>query len=277
MTVFTAELAGLIIEIHALFPQSEVFFRDYIAGSGRTGIDTCSESSRKCDFAVTVSEADIEFERRKSAERDIADGISVRSFSDSYLETLAILRHIAGRLPHYDAVLFHGSVIAYNGRAYVFTAPSGTGKTTHARLWLDLLPDACVLNGDKPFLKVTDGSPDDGFSGCRILACGTPWKGKEDLGCNMTLPLEGICLLEQSADNHIEQISFSDALPGLIRQLYIPDNDKLTAIRLLGSIGQSVRLWRLGCNTDPEAAVISTAAMTSASDRTGKGRQNDDF
>lgn len=63
----------------------------------------------------------------------------------------------------------HGTVVDHNGQAYMFTAPSGTGKTTHAKLWLDNLPDAFIVNGDKPFIIAGDEQP---------KACGTPWAGK---------------------------------------------------------------------------------------------------
>ena len=80
MTVFTVSIAGLLIEIHALFPESRDFCRDYITdipeGSGGTP-----------DFTVIVSEEDIKFERAKSAQQDAADGRKPREYRDSYLET----------------------------------------------------------------------------------------------------------------------------------------------------------------------------------------------
>ena len=284
MTDFVVSLAGLKIGVSALYPSTKDFLKDYIvtqndgAAEVASGADDAksdadvaksdaaevasgadvAKSDAAVDFSVSVSEEDIEFERMKSAEQDEADGIPVRHFSDCYLETLAVLRHIADRLPEFNAILFHGSVIAYKGRAYMFTAPSGTGKTTHVRMWLEQLPEAYVLNGDKPFLKADAEG--------KILACGNPWQGKENYGCNEMLPLEAICLLERAPDNHISEIDLNSALPALMRQTHHPANGIVDSLRVLGQVSSNVRLYRLGCNTDPEAAQVSSRAMLVSED-----------
>lgn len=240
MTDFTVSLARIPVGISALYQTTEGFMRDYL-------------SDEEPLFSIKISSDDIAYERVKSAEQDEADSITPRSYSDNYLETLAVLRKIAERLPDYDAVLFHGSVIAEGGKAYMFTAPSGTGKTTHIRLWQDLLPDAYVLNGDKPFLKVTDKC---------IYACGTPWQGKEKYGTNKILPLDAICILERSDTNSIEDITLSDALPVLIHQVYRPDASMLATLKLISKIGEHVKLYRLRCNREHEAARVSIEHMT---------------
>lgn len=240
MTDLTVSLAGIPVGISAIYPTTAKFMQDYLCGD-------------KPEFSVVISEDDIRYERKKSAEQDEADGISVRDFSDNYLETLAVLRKIAEKLPDYDAVLFHGTVVAADQKAYMFTAPSGTGKTTHARLWMDILPDAHILNGDKPFLKVTEQG---------IFACGDPWQGKERYGTNEILPLKSICILERAEENSIEKITFSDALPALVKQVYRPEASMLATLKLISELGQRTELYRLKCNTDPEAACVSIEEMT---------------
>lgn len=232
MAQFSVSLAGLVVEVNALYPGTEVFCRDFL-------------SRDTTDFAVTIGQADIDHELFMSS------GMS----DPAYLETLALLRRISEKLVDYDTILFHGSAIAVNGKAYLFTAPSGTGKTTHSRLWLKYVPSSHILNGDKPFLRVKE----DG----RILACGSPWRGKENYGINEILPLEGICILERDTYNHIEPVSCKEALGTLVRQTFRPADAglMLKVLQLAGTIGQSVNLYRMGCTMDPEAARVSSGMM----------------
>ena len=232
MVQFSVSLAGLVIEVSALYPGTEAFCREFL-------------SQEAADFAVSVGQADIDYEL------SVSSGMS----DPAYLETLALLRRISEKLIDYNTVLFHGSAIAVDGKAYLFTAPSGTGKTTHSRLWLDNVPGSHILNGDKPFLKVKD---DD-----RILVCGSPWRGKENYGVNEILPLEGICILERDTYNHIEPISCRDALGTLVRQTFRPADTglMLKVLQLAGKISQSVNLYRMGCTMDPEAARVSSGMM----------------
>ncbi len=242
MSTITISLAGIPIGVTVHHLEKDGFFQDYI----------CSDSPL---FSVTVTPPDIEYERVQSSKRLMADGQLPNIFSEKPLEALSVLRKVANRIFDYDVILFHSSILAVDGRAYLFAAPSGTGKTTHSRLWLQLLPQAHILNGDKPFLKVeADG---------RVMACGTPWRGKERYGVNEILPLEAICLLERDTVNHIQPVTFSEALDALIYQTHLPDDPlaRVKVLQLIGRIGQSVRLYRLGCNTDIEAARVSSRAM----------------
>ena len=242
MTDFTISLAGVPARVEAIYPETERFCRDYL-----------SEEAPK--FTVKIDQADIDSEREKSAREDEIEGLPTRSFSDRYLERLAVYRKLAKELLSYDTLLFHGSVVAYGGKAYLFTALSGTGKTTHTRLWLKNIPDCHVLNGDKPLLRV---------EGERVLACGTPWQGKENYGCNEILPLEAICILERDATNHIEPVSFGDAMGTLIQQSNRPQETPLLlkTLDLIGRLDKRVRFYRLGCNMEDEAAFVSFRGMT---------------
>lgn len=175
--------------------------------------------------------------------------------SPGYLESLAIYRKIAEHLVDYSTLLFHGAVIAVDNEAYLFAAPSGTGKSTHARLWREQFGQrAVMINDDKPLLKITDSG---------VRAFGTPWDGKHHLSTNTSAPLKAICILERNETNSIESITQSDALPVLIRQSYRPSDP--TALKktlaLVERLGSSVKLYRLGCNMTPEAAQIAYNGM----------------
>ena len=236
MAEFTVSVAGVPTRVESIYPEAERFCRDYI-------------TEEEPLLTVSVTQEDIERERALSAMEDEREGRPVRRFSEPYLETLAIYRRLAEEMLRYNAVVFHSSALAVGEAAYLFTAPSGTGKTTHTRLWLEQFPDCHVLNGDKPMLRFTEGG---------VLVCGTPWQGKERLGCNEILPLAGICLLERGEENSIEPISFRDALPALIRQTHCPEGREVLVniLSLLGRLKGSVGLFRLRCNMRPEAAQV---------------------
>lgn len=242
MEGFTISLAETPIRIIPLCPEIRTFFTDYL----------CEDTPL---FTVATTEQDLEKERVYADRTWKGKEAMVTPWPKRYLETIFLLRTISSRMPEYDTVLFHGSVIAADGRAYLFTAPSGTGKTTHTQLWLKQCPGAYVLNGDKPFLKVL---PDGG-----VMAFGVPWKGKEKLGCNEKLPLEAICLLDRSPENHITAISPKEAIDGLVRQTNMPEDPvgKVKTLQVLDRISKGVRLFRLGCNMEPEAAQVSMKAM----------------
>ena len=206
-------------------------------------------------FAVQTTQADIDFEREKSAREDEIEGIPIRQFSDGYLETLAVYRKIAEKMPDYDTILFHGSCVAVDGVGYLFTAKSGTGKSTHTRLWRELLGDRAVMvNDDKPLIRISD-------SGAVIY--GTPWDGKHRLSNNIAVPLRAICLLERAEENQIEPITARKAYPMLLQQVYRPADPAALAktLALLDRLAVSVKLYRLGCNREPEAARLSYETM----------------
>lgn len=240
MDTFCVRLAGLLIGVCAQFPSTKSFFRGYL-------------EEGEALFTVRVTAEDLLYEREQALRQAELDGVT-RRLSDPYLETLSVLRLIAAQLLSYDTLLFHGAAVAVDGRAYLFTAPSGTGKTTHVRLWLSQIPGAYVLNGDKPFLRVTEGG---------VEVCGNPWQGKENYGCNEILPLAAICLLERGAENRIEPIGLEKALGTLLKQTNIPSDDGalLEVLRLMGRLSSRVRLYRLSCNMEPEAALVSAGAM----------------
>jgi len=152
----------------------------------------------------------------------------------------------------YDTLLCHGSVVAVDGEAYLFTAKSGTGKSTHSAYWREIFGErAIMVNDDKPLLKISDGE---------VLACGTPWDGKHHLSTNICLPLKAICVLERGEEDNIYPISFREALPTLLQQSYRPR--KLGKyMELIDRLGSKVKFYRLSCTMNPGAAKLAYEAM----------------
>ena len=243
MTEFVIEIAGCAIGVAALFESTRDFCEAYL-------------SEHMPRFSVTLTLEDIELEREISAREDRLEGRKVQNYSDAYLETIALQRKIARRLISSDILLFHGSTIAVNGACYLFTAKSGTGKSTHVRLWRELLGrHAVMVNDDKPFLHV-------GSEG--VTAFGTPWNGKHRLGSNIAVPLKAICILERGEENDICPIEPKDALSILFQQSHRPADSRLMGkyLELLDGLANSVAFYRLRCNMDPQAAVLAYETMS---------------
>ena len=271
MKNFTIRLAGQYFTICPVCDYITEYCKDYIVaddavhgiGDSATGRETgnvtrCATNGAfetPSRFYIATTQSDIDFEREKSAREDIKEGIPIRHFSDAYLETLAVYRKIADHLLSRDTLLFHGSVIAVDGEGYLFTAKSGTGKSTHTRLWREYFGERAVMvNDDKPLLHITDSG---------VTAYGTPWDGKHRLSTNTAVPLKGICILTRDTTNHIEQAEPHDTYPMIVQQT----NRSLTAdgmkqtLSLIDRMLNVVPVYRLGCNMDIEAARVAYEGM----------------
>lgn len=216
---------------------------------------TAYETDEAPAFTISINERDIADERKKSVSECAYEGIKYPDYSPAELENTAVYRKIAMKLPEYDGIVFHGSAVAVDGKAYLFTAKSGTGKTTHTNLWLKNIEGSYIVNGDKPVLRFING---------RIFVCGTPWMGKEGCGCNTIVPLAAICLLNRCEYNSVFLTSFKNTYHRLIGQCYRPPNGALLAktIKLLERIGNCVRIYELNCNMEDDAAMVAFEGMT---------------
>lgn len=235
------KFAGKVVEVNSLYDTVHAYCADY-------------KTDEPADFSVTISQTDIDYERQKSADEDRHAGIAVREFPDTYLEELAVYRKIAERMPEYDTILFHGSVIAVDGIGYLFTAKSGTGKSTHTRLWRELFGERAVMvNDDKPLLHIAG----------TVTAYGTPYDGKHRLSSNIAVPLKAVCILTRAAENHIEPITKADAYAMLVQQAYRPADMAALAktMTLIDKLANTVKLYRLGCNIDISAAQVAYNGM----------------
>lgn len=236
------KIAGHSLQINSLSEEIHKLCRNY-------------STEDEPEFSVTITQEDIAYERKKSAEERIKEGLPALSFSANYLETLAGYRKLAKKMLDFDILLFHGSAIAVDGVAYLFTAKSGTGKSTHTRLWRQYFGERAVMvNDDKPLLEVTN----DG-----IIVYGTPWDGKHHLSSNLAVPLKAICILNRADKNQIQTIEAKVAYPLILQQTYRPCEpaDMIKTLQLLDRLFYQVELYTLGCNTNPEAAVVAYEGM----------------
>ncbi len=198
-------------------------------------------SEEKHEFKIELTEQDIKAER----------ALSEDEFSDAYLETIAFYRKLAETLPSKNAFVLHSAFFEVEGEGVAFAAHSGTGKTTHMRLWKKLLGENLrIVNGDKPIIRFFDNEPMIPYG------YGTPWNGKEHLGTNSKAPLRHICFIERASENSCEPIEASKVVDLIFNQVYMPKNPlaAVATIELINRLVNSCKLWKIKCNMDIEAA-----------------------
>ena len=239
---FTVRLADVNIAVKSLYDEVYSLCSGYLTDGTP-------------DIEVVTSPEDIDYERLVNVREAQIEGIAVVDYPASYLETLAVYRRIVTGLLDSGIIRMHGAVVAVEDKAWLFTAPSGTGKTTHINLWLENIPGSYVVNGDKPLIRVADGE--------WPVVYGTPWAGKEGMNRNVGVRLCGIVILDRGQDNQIEQVSMSKVLPTLIQQSYRPrERQELQkTLALISRLGKTVPLYHLHCNMDPSAATVAYEAL----------------
>ena len=241
---FRIKLAGIPAEIRCRQEETRTFLHDWL-------------TEERPEFICEVTDDSIDMVSRNLNAEDRKYGV-VREYSLRWLENNAVHAILAEKLVDYGVLLMHGSAICVDERAYIFTAKSGTGKSTHAGFWRELFKErAFMINDDKPLLKAGDNG---------IMVYGTPWNGKHGLGRNACAPLEAIAYLKRAQENRAERMSAAEAYPVLVQQSY-SSRDTETMRKILDiqkRIIQSVPFYRLWCNMEPEAAYTAWSAMNSA-------------
>ena len=228
--IFYIRVAETIVEVHSLFQDSRTLCKNYLIEDDATG--------SAADFIIDIVPRNIRQENDESQKILNTNSESIYLyFNPGYMETFAVHRKLCESIPKYGAFLMHGAVVAYKGFAYMFIAPSGTGKSTRVKLWIDEYPESIVVNGDKPFLRVTDK---------KVYAYGSPWCGKEHWNTNIGVPLKAMYLLERSDEDQLEEIPFKDAFAKLLNQTYIPSDpsSSLMTLSLLRRMSGKVQIYR---------------------------------
>ena len=247
-------LAEKYVFVEAIYPSTRDFCRDYLV------------ECEKPDVSLSVSPLDVEAERKKSAEERRLEGLAPYEFPKPYLETLALYRKIAEALLPFGIILFHGSSLSMDGEGYVFTAKSGTGKSTHAAIWRKVFGTRVkMINDDKPLI---------GISGSEITVYGTPWCGKHSLGENSSAPLKSIAVLERSNENFATKMSPAEAYSHILTQTYRPARaDAMKQVlSLLDKLVRGVTVCRLGVNMNDEAASVAYNCMKWADQSSQKNK-----
>ena len=152
--------------------------------------------------------------------------------------------------------MLHASCVVVDGKAYLFSAPCGTGKSTHVQLWLRLFGDkAYILNDDKPALRVLDG---------KVFVYGTPWSGKNDCSRNAKAELGGIAVIKRAAENSMRVLPAEEAVFALLNQTARSIHPELMNCLMdnIEAIVSAGKIYELSCNMDISAAKLSYETMS---------------
>ncbi len=237
MISFTAVIAGVAVEVRCRTEKCRRYFGGYEA------------EIPSPELVLEVSDEELS---RFAGE--LPDN------SPEYTEFLALYAPLARYMPTKNGFVFHGACVSFDGGGYLFTAPSGTGKSTHILLWHRYLGrNVDIVNGDKPIITV---SPDGG-----VLIHGTPWSGKERWQKNRSVPLRSICMLTRSKESFIRAADPGEHLPFLFRQTFFCGDPLVTTrtLELMDAVLKAVPVWLLGCDISRAAAKCSFEAMTGRS------------
>lgn len=226
------------IEHH--FPQFSAFAKNYTTNATDDAIEIVS----------TIEDAE-EWKNSHPNEEGI-------DFPLSYLETLVIQSKIANVIAKNNGFVFHGSTIYLDSpeNAYIFTAPSGTGKSTHSRLLKSMFGDRInYINDDKPFIKL---------NGSEYNVYGSPWDGKERRSNNLKGVLRGIFVIQRSLECDVEQIPGKEAIMHLIKQIHIPSGieNTLNGTEFIVNLCKNIPIYILKVDMSENAPKTSYKIMS---------------
>ena len=228
------EIAGLRVLLKNKYEYTNRLCRDYIS----------ADQSSPVDITVSASEEDIKEEQAFSQNNSIG-----------YIENVCLYRNLCREMPLFNRFLLHSSIIEYKGNGYAFLGRSGTGKSTHTKLWCRYVDGVKIINGDKPIIQILDG---------KVIAHGTPWMGKEGLGRKVNAPLKALVFLEQAKENVIRKLSPSETSMKLFSQMLFPTDEENAAktLELADEMINRVPAYLLKCDISEEAVRVCYEAVT---------------
>lgn len=220
-------IADVYVKINPVFEKVEERLLPYLSDES------------KFDFEICISKDEI-VKRSKSSDNPC---------SLHEAESLLILTKLCYKiLEDYNGFFFHSSSLMLDGEGYVFTAPSGTGKSTHTSIWRKHFGNRItIINDDKPIIRKINGS-------FRIY--GTPWMGKSDLGCNISSPVKAVYVLKRGDNNKAVRVKAGEVFKELLEATVVPSERELM-IKLLCLYDEFFRqtpLFLITCNMNEDAA-----------------------
>lgn len=224
-------IADLNIEINPKYEKTVRILADYIT------------DEKTADFCVEAEQGEID--------RLMAEG-GMDYLSESCIINTLVCREILNK---YDGLFFHSSALMLDGGAYLFSAPSGTGKSTHTALWRKHFGNRVqMINDDKPIIRKKNGV---------FYAYGTPWMGKSNIGANISAPLKAVFLLERDSVNYAERVSAGRVFPKLLEATLISRKQESMSriLELYDEIFSAVPLYSLHCTISDEAVTAAYNAL----------------
>lgn len=224
----------------------------FIIAGIKTEYNVCGnllrERSEKYRADFDDSETQIKFKIKEEYINKKKEDIPYLSWDEH--EYMATCSAFYSELLRFGGMMLHSSCVEKDGFAYLFSARSGTGKSTHTHLWLENLENTRIINDDKPALLRENGT---------WYACGTPFSGKTDENLDVKIPVRAIVFLFRGKDNKVKRLDKSMAAPLVIEQTINPV-DKSLAVNMLDSLDlllREVPVFTLHCNMEKDAATTA--------------------
>lgn len=167
----------------------------------------------------------------------------------------ALMLLYAFRTMEHETLMVHASVISYDGGGYMFLGKSGTGKSTHSRMWLQNIEGCTLLNDDNPVIRITEG---------KAYVYGTPWSGKTPCYKNLSVPLKAVVRLSQAPYNKVERLAPLKAYASLMPSCSCMRWDRKSTDRLHATVEKVIMntgCWHLECLPDADAAHVCCSAV----------------
>ena len=228
--------------------------RDYLIAGLRVRMDTWGRTEKQAEAYLTETAGDADLIVTSVAKELHTKKPYISLDECEYLATGASFYQ---QLLKFDGIMLHSSAVLMDGYAYLFSAPCGTGKSTHTTMWREAFGSdrVLMLNDDKPALRLEDG---------RWYAYGTPWSGKTAQNINMRVPLGGICVLTRGEVDEITPFGGTQAVLALLEQTSRPAGaeGRGRLLELVSSLLETVPVWKLKCTPTPDAARVSQRAMS---------------
>lgn len=202
--------------------------------------------SKEAMFTVTVTDDMINYEKE----------IAKDKVQEPFYELTAILRAICYTvLEKYNGFFLHCSCLEYEKEAYVFTAKSGTGKSTHSAIWRKVFADkVTMINDDKPIVRYIDN---------KFYVYGTPWNGKHSISNNIKTPIKAIFYLHQSKENKAVKCEPISAISKLLSQTVLPNSNALmnNLVDMLEKLVSTTPMFDLYCDMSEEAVYTALNSL----------------
>lgn len=195
----------------------------------------------------------IEFDREyKNVNITVYDVDSTGIFNEPLLDiyTHAVLGEAFGiAILKHNRFTFHSSSIYRNGRGLAFSAPSGTGKSTHTTLWEKTVDGTKILNDDKPVIT---------FNKNDIIISGSPWSGKTEFNKNISVPLDAIVFLQRAKENSIIKLGTAQAISRILTAVKKPPFEETMdlCLDMMSQLTEKVPAYLLSCNISEEAVYL---------------------
>ena len=157
---------------------------------------------------------------------------------------------------HFSTLLIHASCVSYQGKAYPFTAQSGTGKSTHTSLWMKHIEGTELMNDDNPIIRIINGKP---------IVYGSPWSGKTPCYRNIKAPLGAVTRIERAPYNKAVCLSVVEAFASLLPACSTMKWDETLYDLLCNAITEIIQttpIYTMHCLPDEEAAHVCQQTIT---------------